>query len=238
MISYEPLYRTMKERKITTYKLINEFGVSRSLLDRLKHNKPISTVTLNDLCRFLNCRVEDVLVYKDYLKNREIVKNTYLEYSNENDLNKKLAIDIKYWLPDNILNIVDKMTMAFSIESRVPFTDIEIFKIAKGLPREYKVRDKVTKVALREAAKRDIPNESYKKKKLGFPVPIREWIKDDDFYEEIRRTFDFEIVDELFNRNYIMKLLDDHKNGIRDNYRKVWAIYSFLKWYEVYFLNY
>lgn len=63
MISYQPLYLTMKEKNITTYKLINEFGVSRSLLDRLKHNKPISTVTLNDLCRFLDCRVEDVLVY-------------------------------------------------------------------------------------------------------------------------------------------------------------------------------
>lgn len=64
MISYEPLYVTMKKKGITTYKLINEFGVSRSLLDRLKHNKPISTVTLNDLCMFLDCRVEDILVYK------------------------------------------------------------------------------------------------------------------------------------------------------------------------------
>ena len=63
MISYEPLYRTMKEKQITTYKLINEFGVSRSLLDRLKHNKPISTVTLNDLCQFMDCKVEDILVY-------------------------------------------------------------------------------------------------------------------------------------------------------------------------------
>lgn len=63
MISYEPLYRTMKAKNVTTYRLITEFGVSRSLLDRLKHNKPISTVTLNDLCSFLNCRVEDILVY-------------------------------------------------------------------------------------------------------------------------------------------------------------------------------
>ena len=63
MISYEPLYKTMKSKGITTYKLINEFGVSRSLLDRLKHNKPISTVTLNDLCTFLDCRVEDVIVF-------------------------------------------------------------------------------------------------------------------------------------------------------------------------------
>jgi len=63
MISYEPLYKTMKEKNISTYKLVNTFGVSRSLLDRLKHNKPISTVTLNDLCKFLDCRVEDIIVY-------------------------------------------------------------------------------------------------------------------------------------------------------------------------------
>ena len=152
------------------------------------------------------------------------------------ELNKKLIIDIKYWLPDNILNIVDKMTMAFSIESRVPFTDIEVFKLASTLTKKYKVRDRVTKVALRDAAKRDIPNESYKKKKLGFPVPIRDWIREDDFYNEIKDTFNLEIVDELFDRESIIKLLDDHKNGVRDNYRKVWAIYSFLKWYKVYFM--
>ena len=63
MISYEPLYKTLKEKEISTYKLINTYGISRSLLDRLKHNKPISTVTLNDLCTFLNCRVEDILEY-------------------------------------------------------------------------------------------------------------------------------------------------------------------------------
>lgn len=72
MISYEPLYKTMKEKKISTYRLINDFGVSRSLLDRLKHNKPISTVTLNDLCRHLNCRVEDVLIYKPDDSNSDI----------------------------------------------------------------------------------------------------------------------------------------------------------------------
>lgn len=63
MITYEPFYRTLKERGISTYKLINQYNISRSLLDRLKHNKPISTVTLGDLCKILNCRVEDVLQY-------------------------------------------------------------------------------------------------------------------------------------------------------------------------------
>ena len=184
---------------------------------------------------FYDDELEDVLKFDDYLKNKDILKDTYLEYRNESELNKKLAIDIRYWLSDNILNIVDKMTMAFSIESRVPFTDIEVFKLASSLPSKYKVRDGVTKASLREAAKRDIPNESYKKKKLGFPVPIREWIKEDDFYKEIEATFNMEIVDSLFNKDSIMKLLQDHKNGVRDNYRKIWAVYSFLKWYQVFF---
>ena len=65
MISYEPLYRTMKEKNVSTYKLVNHYGISRSLLDRLKHNKPISTVTLNDLCSILHCRVEDVLLFTE-----------------------------------------------------------------------------------------------------------------------------------------------------------------------------
>lgn len=65
MITYEPFYKTIKEKKISTYRLINEFGVSRSLLDRLKHNKPISTQTIDDLCTYLNCRVEDILLYKN-----------------------------------------------------------------------------------------------------------------------------------------------------------------------------
>lgn len=186
---------------------------------------------------FYDDELQDVLKFRDYLPNKEIVRDTYLEYKNESDLNKKLAIDIRYWLSDNILLIVDKMTMAFSIESRVPFTDVEVFKVASSLLPSYKIRDKRTKASLRDAAKRDIPNESYNKKKLGFPVPIREWIREDDFYNEIKRAFSLDIASELFNQDYIMKLLDEHKSGKQDNYRKVWAIYSFLKWYEVFFLE-
>jgi asparagine synthase (glutamine-hydrolysing) len=179
--------------------------------------------------------LDSVLKYKDYLKNKDIVKDTYEEFKNENELNKKLAIDIKYWLTDNILNIVDKMTMAFSIESRVPFTDMEVFNVSRKLNKTYKVRNGMTKAALREAAKKDIPNDSYKKKKLGFPVPIRDWIREDDFYNEIKNTFNSDISLELFNNDYILNLLEEHKNGVRDNYRKIWAVYSFLKWYQVFF---
>ena len=184
---------------------------------------------------FYDDELKNILKNDNYLKNQDILKNTYNKYKDENEINKKLAIDIKYWLPDNIFNIVDKMTMAFSIESRVPFTDIEVFKISSKLNQNYKIRNGMTKAALREAAKKDIPNESYKKKKLGFPVPVREWIKDDDFYEEIKKSFTSDIANKLFKKDNILKLLEDHKNNKKDNYRRIWAVYSFLKWYEVYF---
>ena len=63
MISYAPFYKTLQKKKTTTYMLIKDYGISRSLLDRLKHNKPITTVTINDLCKYLNCNVEDIIEY-------------------------------------------------------------------------------------------------------------------------------------------------------------------------------
>ena len=147
------------------------------------------------------------------------------------------AIDIKNWLLNDILLKCDRMTMANSIEGRTPFTDREVFNLAKTIPMEYKVTKDNTKVALRDAAKKEIPNEAYKKKKLGFPVPIREWMKEEKFYNEIKKTFEQEFVEEFFNQKYILKLLEQHKIGKKDNYKKVWIIYSFIKWYEIFFLD-
>ena len=136
-----------------------------------------------------------------------------------------------------ILQKADRMTMANSLEGRVPFIDKEVFEVASSLPIEYKVTKENTKVALRDAAKKVIPNESYKKKKLGFPVPLRNWMRDDDFYTEIKDTFSKDYVKEFFNQKYIIKLLEQHKNNKKDNYKKVWTIYCFLKWYEIFFLE-
>ena len=169
------------------------------------------------------------------LKNKEITKEVYEEYKDESNIIKMQAIDINYWLIKDILQKADKMTMANSLEGRVPFVDKEVFKVASSLPFDYKVTKKNTKVALRDAAKEVIPNESYKKKKLGFPVPIRAWMRDDDVYNEIKNTFTSEVADKYFNQKYILKLLDDHKNKRRDNYKKVWTIYVFLKWYQEFF---
>lgn len=148
------------------------------------------------------------------------------------------AIDINFWLIKDILQKADRMTMANSLECRVPFIDKEVFKVASSLPLNYKINKTTTKVALRSAAKKVIPNDSYKKKKLGFPVPIRNWMREEDVYSEIKNTFEKEYVSEFFNQNYIINLLNKHKYGHTDNYKKVWTIYCFLKWYEIFFYDY
>ncbi|MCI8397387.1 MAG: asparagine synthase (glutamine-hydrolyzing) [Clostridia bacterium] len=178
-----------------------------------------------------------LLNFEDTIKNRDITRPLMEKCKNGSDIVKMQMIDIRNWLLNDILLKCDRMTMASSIEGRTPFTDKEVFNLARTIPVEHKVTKDNTKVALREAARRDIPNEAYKKKKLGFPVPIREWMKEDEFYKEIRRAFEEEYVEEFFDRKYILKLLEDHKNCKRDNYKKVWIIYSFIKWYEIFFLG-
>lgn len=176
-----------------------------------------------------------VLKNKYNLTTKDVTKETYLEYKDEKDIIKMQAIDIDFWLMKDILLKADRMTMASSLEGRVPFIDKEVFKVASSLPLKYKVTKENTKVALRDAAKKVIPTEAYKKKKLGFPVPVREWMKEDDLYLKIKTSFESESAGQFFNQKYIIKLLDEHKNGKKDNYRKVWTIYCFLTWYEVFF---
>ncbi|MBQ4584414.1 MAG: asparagine synthase (glutamine-hydrolyzing) [Bacilli bacterium] len=178
-----------------------------------------------------------VLKVKPTLKNKDVTKSVYDEFADASNIIKMQAIDINYWLIKDILQKADKMTMANSLEGRVPFIDKEVFKVASSLPIDYKVTKENTKVALRDAAKKVIPNESYKKKKLGFPVPIRNWMREEDVYEEIKNTFQTDYAAMYFNQEYIINLLDEHKNEQKDNYRKVWTIYVFLKWYEVFFVN-
>lgn len=175
---------------------------------------------------------------KDYsLRGIDVTKGTYEEFKGYSNIHKMQAIDINYWLMKDILLKADRMTMASSLEGRVPFIDKEVFKVASTLLIDYKVTKENTKVALREAAKEVIPTEAYKKKKLGFPVPIREWMKTSEVSDKIREMFNKDFTKKFFKVDVINKLLDDHINGKKDNYRKVWTIYSFLTWYEIFFLN-
>lgn len=178
-----------------------------------------------------------VLKIKDNIKNKEITKPIFDTVIKQDNITKKQAIDIYFWLIKDILQKADRMTMANSIEGRVPFIDKEVFGVASTLTEKDKVTKANTKVALREAAKKDIPNESYKKKKLGFPVPLREWLRESDVYNEVKTTFLQDYVGEFFNQNYLIKLLNEHKNRKKDTYKKVWTVYCFIKWYEIFFLD-
>lgn len=178
-----------------------------------------------------------VLNCEDPIKNKELTKPIFEMVKTEDNITKKQAIDIHFWLIKDILQKADRMTMANSIEGRVPFIDKEVFKVASSLTENKKVTKENTKVALRSAAKKDIPNNAYKKKKLGFPVPLREWLRENDLYTEVKNTFQESYVSEFFNQKYILKLLEEHKAQKKDTYKKVWTIYCFLKWYEIFFLD-
>lgn len=175
---------------------------------------------------------------KNYeLKAIDVTKNVYNEFKDYSNIDKMQAIDINFWLMKDILLKADRMTMASSIEGRVPFIDKEVFSVASKLPFDYKVTKENTKVALREAAKEVIPTDAYKKKKLGFPVPIREWIKDGAFKEDIEKTINSDVANRYFNVKFLNKLFNEHLSGKKDNYRKIWTVYTFIKWYQVFFEN-
>ena len=169
------------------------------------------------------------------IKTKDIVSKYYENNKNKDNTVKRQVIDYYYFLVNDFLHAVDRNTMMFSLEARTPFLDDKVYEVARHLPTWAKINSETTKPALRNAAKSVIPNEAYKKKKLGFPVPLREWVKDDDLYNQIKVKFESEEASRFFNQKKILKLLEDHKTGKKDCYKKVWTIYTFLVWYDVYF---
>ncbi len=165
----------------------------------------------------------------------ELTKPYYDKVANLDDVTKMQYIDIHFWLIGDILLKADKMSMAHSLEVRVPFLDKEVFEVARHIPTKYKVNNKNTKFAMRQAAHRYLPDMVAEKKKLGFPVPIRIWLRDDKYYNIVKKAFTSDAAQEYFNVDEIVSFLDEHKAGNADNSRKIWTIYMFLVWYEEYF---
>lgn len=165
----------------------------------------------------------------------ELTKPFYDKVKNKDDVTKMQYIDINFWLIGDILLKADKMSMAHSLEVRVPFLDRKVFDVARTIPTKYKVNDKNTKYAMRMAAHKYLPDMVAEKKKLGFPVPIRIWLKDEKYYNIIKKAFNSKAAKKYFNTSELMKYLDDHKAGKADNSRKIWTVYMFLVWYEDFF---
>ena len=177
-----------------------------------------------------------------------LTKPFYDNVKDKDDVTKMQYLDLHMWMAGDILLKADKMCMANSLELRVPFLDKEVMALAERIPTKYRVtHDKgtaetkyITKYAMRLAAKKDTPKQTAKtaaKKKLGFPVPIRVWLKEEKYYSIVKKYFESDCSKQFFNTAPLLKLLYDHRDGKADNSRKIWTVFIFLVWYKVYFEN-
>lgn len=162
-------------------------------------------------------------------------KSGSLGKSHLQDMEKMQSVDLNYWLPGDILQKADKMSMAHSLEVRVPFLDKEVWALAAGLPKEAKIADGTTKYIFRKAVSKYIPQDTDGRKKLGFPIPIRVWLRQDDWYQMVKELFTSKEAEEFFYTEKLLQLLNEHKDGKQDNSRKIWTVLTFLIWYNTFF---
>ena len=180
--------------------------------------------------------IKKILSYKtDKTTYKDLTKPYYNKTKGYDMVQKMQYIDFNFWLVGDILLKADKMSMANSLEVRVPFLDRIVIDYAKTMPTKYKIKDNQTKYAFRQVANHVLDKKWANKKKLGFPVPLREWMKDRDIYLKIKDRFSKS--SEFFNVEEITKLLNEHYESKKDNSRKIWTIYSFLTWYDEYFVK-
>ena len=156
----------------------------------------------------------------------------YSDVTNADTSTKMQYLDINMWLAGDILLKADKMSMANSLELRVPFLDRKVMATASAIPPEYRVSPTATKIALREAAKKELPIETAERDKLGFPIPIRLWLKEEQYYNRVYAVFQSDTAKKFFNHRKLIRLLKRHKLGKADNSRKIWTVYSFIIWYR------
>ncbi len=161
----------------------------------------------------------------------DVTKPIYDEVKDLSELEKKQYLDLNLWLPGDILLKADKMSMAHSLELRVPYLDKIVMQEAQTIPASYKINGKDTKAVLRTAANKTLPDEWAHRPKKGFPVPIRNWLREDKYYNTVKKSFTSDVAAEYFDANALLKLLEDHKNGIANNQRKIWTAYTFLTWH-------
>lgn len=178
---------------------------------------------------------EKAKVFYGYDKSRNDLKITEELFKHVNEYDnviKRQYIDINTWLVGDILTKADRMSMAHSLEVRVPFVDKEVFKLASTLRKEDKIKGFTTKYMLREAFKDELPEYLYDKKKLGYPVPIRVWLKK-ELYNWAYNIIDNNPVKEI-NKDEILSMLKKHKDGVYDYSRKIWSMIIYILWYRLY----
>ena len=166
----------------------------------------------------------------------EYSKCYFDEVSNLDEPTQLQYVDMHTWMIYDILLKADRMSMANSLELRVPFLDKKMLELSTRIPSRYRAANETTKIALRGAAIKQLPERTANKKKLGFPVPLNDWLREDKYYNKVKAAFQSDIAEKFFVTSELMKLLDDHKSGKALNMQKIWSFYTFILWYEQFFV--
>lgn len=166
----------------------------------------------------------------------EYSKRYFDDVSNLDEPTQLQYVDMHTWMIYDILLKADRMSMANSLELRVPFLDKKMLELSTRIPSRYRAANETTKIALRGAAIKQLPERTANKKKLGFPVPLNDWLREDKYYNKVKTAFQSDIAEKFFVTSELMKLLDDHKSGKALNMQKIWSFYTFILWYEQFFV--
>jgi asparagine synthase (glutamine-hydrolysing) len=170
---------------------------------------------------------------REYKNPQQIAGDYYNKTKHLDPVSRMQYIDMNLWMPGDILMKADKMTMAHSLELRVPFLDKELFEVARRIPAKYRIANGTTKYIFRKAMEGIIPDFILNRPKLGFPVPLRDWLKGSMggmLLEQIKASG----IEDYINIDAVEKMLVKHRNGQGDYARRIWTIYVFALWHMTY----
>ena len=240
----EPLeYTGFDKIPFVIRRLLGKFAenvLPRSMKGRgflIRHGKTLEERYIGNANVFSEKEAAKLLKKSPKMKNQEVTAPFYARVQDKDPVTKMQYLDMHIWLVHDILMKGDKMGMANSLEVRVPFLDKKVMELAETLPLNYRVNAPRTKIALRAAADRNIRSKTAEKKKLGFPIPIRVWLREEKYYNRVKEMFASKEAEQFFDVKYLNQLLEEHKTEKHDNSRKIWTVYIFLIWYDRFFAN-
>ncbi|MGL4484485.1 MAG: asparagine synthetase B family protein, partial [Anaerovoracaceae bacterium] len=188
----------------------------------------------------MNNEEANVILKEDYrsdMRYQDVTKPYFDMVKDKDEMTKKMFLDMNLWLPSDIFLKADKITMAHSLELRVPYMDRVLWSLARQIPTKYLMKGDRTKYVFRKCAEEKLPEEWWNREKIGFPVPFVKWIREEKYYNIVREMFLEKFTGEFFDQEIILDMLDEHIKGREGYGRKIYTIFAFLTWYKEYFVT-
>ena len=165
---------------------------------------------------------------------RDVTASIYAHSRDMDPVARMQHLDLFTWMRGDILVKADKMTMANSLELRVPFLDREVFAVAETIPHGLKITEGTTKYALRRAMEQIVPAHVLNRRKLGFPVPMRHWLAGDELYGWAQDTINASQTEDYFDKQALLQMLKEHRDGVSDHSRRLWTVLAFMVWHGIF----